>query len=586
MEIRIHMLARNNTISVSESQSILDMLQLISFDTWVVLDIDNTVMEPQFELGSDQWFTKLIEHACSLSPNNTIDAVTSVIAIYQAVQHHVSTKPVESQVVFLINALQDSGIPLLALTARDGTLIETTCRQLNEIGIDFSRKLTSYDSSIQLGTHENNRSIFQGNIIFCGGNDKGQCLKELLKRYQILPRHIVMVDDKEKHLMHVKEAVLSLGIRFNGLRYSFLDNKVKMLDMQRAHVQLTHLKNKLPNHVQTMISELKLSVEVDAPNLTQHSETFSNTVLKNLKKRKLPIATDIEHKRSQKTPNPLPFFLSRTNTKNAIAVYGDKETLFFGNAYVMLTHQTPFQPYAKLSCRGYNRETILIDCESSQLKKFFSEYLSVYYNTVNNESATQPLDKESIDMVLLDPYHVEVMTDLLNFIKKRFAVITEEELASLIQEKYNLHQPRAAENIIPLEWFLQHGVGFCRHQALATAYVLAQLVQYHAEKQGNSFHDKTSHIFRFRTQLQALDKVDKKVSHAMVVYQAANGHYYLLDSTRKTCLVVDLSELTPDAKQTLKESYYPFDSDLLVQQLTEAYSISAQVESVMSPFHR
>src|SRR5579872_2364098 len=98
---------RQDKSKIVKSQSIRDVLNLTTFGTWVVLDLDNTVIESLFELGSDQWFSKLIAYACEKKSENTPSAVEQVIELYTAVQHHLRMKAVEPEVAKLIRALQD-----------------------------------------------------------------------------------------------------------------------------------------------------------------------------------------------------------------------------------------------------------------------------------------------------------------------------------------------------------------------------------------------------------------------------------------------------------------------------------------------
>ncbi len=111
-------------------------------------------------------------------------------------------RAVEAEIVKIISDYQETGL-VIGLTARGEQLKEDTERQLREIGIDF-----------------------KGKIIFCGGGDKGEFLKSYIENSKNPPIHVAMADDKLKHLIHVMDALLKIGIQFTGLRYSFLDKKV------------------------------------------------------------------------------------------------------------------------------------------------------------------------------------------------------------------------------------------------------------------------------------------------------------------------------------------------------------------------
>ena len=232
---------------IEEINAVNDALKRVSYNTWLVLDLDNTVMESSLELGGDQWFTSLLDHANLSEPDKKL-AFLSVIAIYHAVQAYIRAKAVEPEIVTIVKALQHIGIPVLGLTARDYSIRHSTIRQLDDIGIDFS--INPIEQVDEAG--------YEHGIIFCSGGDKGVALKRFLEGCRLRPQHVVMLDDREKHLQHVKVAVEGLGITFDGLRYGFLDEKVSQFDKRTASHQLSHLKERLPPAVQDSIDRLRI----------------------------------------------------------------------------------------------------------------------------------------------------------------------------------------------------------------------------------------------------------------------------------------------------------------------------------------
>ncbi|OGV48711.1 MAG: hypothetical protein A3F46_06475 [Legionellales bacterium RIFCSPHIGHO2_12_FULL_42_9] len=217
----------------------LDGFNLDPEETLVAVDLDNTVEWPHLDLGGDAWYHCLLNEAAA----HILDEETRkafVIAIYRSVQCYVRTQPVEPEIVPLIKALQDKGVFLLAVTARDECLKEATVRQLKDIGVKIPL------------------------IIHCDGGDKGHKLKEFMDKEFIgkgkkLPSHIVMFDDKEHHLICVADVVESLGISFTGFRYAFLDEKVKQFDMSKANGELAYIKEWLPELLLDTVDKLHLA---------------------------------------------------------------------------------------------------------------------------------------------------------------------------------------------------------------------------------------------------------------------------------------------------------------------------------------
>lgn len=241
-----------------ESKNIRDFLEHCTYDTTVILDLDNTVMECKEELGSDQWFSKLFRYACELHINNKEEAAKLVIALYHAVQEHANMKKVEPEIEMIIKALKSITLPVYGLTARGNPILERTFKQLKDIGINLScgSSLPKVELTVE-GTV--NKVFYAQGIIFCNGNDKGKCLKAFFDYVKIFPQNVVMVDDAERHLTSVKSMVDSYGGRFTGLRYGFLDDKVSRLEMEKAHYQLFKLHDKFSKEVQFVVTKLEIA---------------------------------------------------------------------------------------------------------------------------------------------------------------------------------------------------------------------------------------------------------------------------------------------------------------------------------------
>jgi len=228
----------------------------ISYDTWFFIDLDNMVMKPKLELGGDPWFNAMLKHANEMIPEDKHLAFQTVIVIYHELQAHVRTEAVEQDIVGIINAIQDIGIPIFAITARDAKISTSTARQLRDIGIDFSRNVP--------------KDIHHNGIIYCNGKNKGDNLKIFFNEIKQLPAHIACFDDKGSHLEDELKIAIQSKVRFNGWRYGFLDEKIKTFDIKMANQQLAYIKYRLPQPVQEAIDRLKLIPE-------DHEMTLSPT---------------------------------------------------------------------------------------------------------------------------------------------------------------------------------------------------------------------------------------------------------------------------------------------------------------------
>lgn len=237
---------------IIESNQIKTLTDHVKPGTVVILDLDNTVMESQLELGSDQWFVQLCVQASTFIADKT-EALAFAIALYHEIQKIVRTQAVEKEVVDIIKSLQASGIPVIAVTARDACLEHATVRQLHDIGIHLEGfKLPRKEFTV------NGRPVASvGGIIYCGGQDKGLCFQGAVEGTGIKIPAAIMVDDKGKYLDQVRLVAEAVGIKeYTGIRYGHLDAKVRLLDMSKAGHQLASVKDRLPVALHEHISRL------------------------------------------------------------------------------------------------------------------------------------------------------------------------------------------------------------------------------------------------------------------------------------------------------------------------------------------
>lgn len=248
-----------------EIKNFQEALKDIHFDTLLVLDLDNTVMTHQIAFGGDAWFERLWSHVAQ-KKMELAAAQPSLMSVYNTAQHFVKTSAVEPNIVGIIKALQDIGIPIVGLTARGYSIRHQTLRQLADMGVDFSRNSIVPDDELS----------YQGGVIFCAGGDKGVNLTSFMSRLGRTPNHIVMLDDKKKHLERVMIALKQLGIHFTGFRYGYLDEAVEQFSMEAANIQLAHLWEWLSAPVQEDVKKLELIGEelMGVLNPLVYSESF------------------------------------------------------------------------------------------------------------------------------------------------------------------------------------------------------------------------------------------------------------------------------------------------------------------------
>lgn len=229
---------RSEIFEIQKISLVLDANYLCP-ETWVIFDLDETIMETVQALGSDQWFNayfaQLCEHYKDQRDGNK-RALCETVELYNNIHKLSNVKAVEEDTVKVIAQLH-SKYNVLALTARGAEIEEATLRQLTSLGVLFDRGIFK-DQVLPLSVHP--FSSANNGIIFAAGQDKGRCLKEFLEKINCKPSRILFVDDKLPHVKTMQLAAVSLGIEYVGLHYTHLSNKAAQLHLPTIKMQLDY----------------------------------------------------------------------------------------------------------------------------------------------------------------------------------------------------------------------------------------------------------------------------------------------------------------------------------------------------------
>lgn len=190
---------------VREIKSMAEIVPELTPGTLLVFDIDNTLVEPVGNIGSDQWYAYIVKAGARDWELSADGAESRAGEIWAETLKTVKVKPVEALTPALIREQRKRGIKIMALTAREPGDAPATFRQLADIGVDLGK-----------------------NVEFVGdGPDKGKALVAYLKKYKLTPAKVVFADDKPHHARNVDAALTAAGIPSVSFRYGATDEKVR-----------------------------------------------------------------------------------------------------------------------------------------------------------------------------------------------------------------------------------------------------------------------------------------------------------------------------------------------------------------------
>lgn len=209
---------------IRETKMMADAIKAADSKTLLVFDLDNTVIEPTNQLGSDQWYYFLEEKYQKVDKLNEDEAYQKAMRVWNATQGLIKIKPVEKVTPKLIADAQARGIKTMGLTARTLDIASKSIEQLESIGVKMDRR-APHGKDMDIKSKD--LAKYTRGVLFVGDrNDKGVLLKEFLTQINYKPLKIVFIDDKEKHVKNVEKALAGFA-PYIGFRYGAADEKVK-----------------------------------------------------------------------------------------------------------------------------------------------------------------------------------------------------------------------------------------------------------------------------------------------------------------------------------------------------------------------
>ena len=224
---------------ILESDHLSTILDHINHsNTLVVFDIDNTLVHPKEELGSDEWFYYLV----SKKEAEGFDSMTAVHYYLPTLVYavfNVDVEPTEKNIPELITYLTDNNVAVMALTARSFFIAERTIEQLHNLDINFFIPTVSPNDFLIPTTYP---CFYKDWILFTGTSDKGEILTYFFDIMDYHPEMVIFIDDKMKNVVSVEKALQKNSIPCIGIRYSGCDERVKNFDPAKSELQWQELK--------------------------------------------------------------------------------------------------------------------------------------------------------------------------------------------------------------------------------------------------------------------------------------------------------------------------------------------------------
>jgi phosphoglycolate phosphatase-like HAD superfamily hydrolase len=225
--------AKITEVSTYHDPQVQAALSSANADTWIIFDIDNTLLKSTSMMGSPQWsdYMRSQAEAAGLSKE---EAERLQHAAFGRAQKGLRVELTEPAAVPLVQGLQRRGLTTFALTARAKSLVEVTLSQVSSSGFDFSKSQPRVQTPGERDLHSG--------VLFAGGVSKGELLRRLMNASAKPPKEVIFFDDRRENLESVEGELGRAGVPFTGYRYGFVDTDVKNFRPDLANVQWMELK--------------------------------------------------------------------------------------------------------------------------------------------------------------------------------------------------------------------------------------------------------------------------------------------------------------------------------------------------------
>ncbi len=238
-------------IHTNDIKVIEETLKSIDTDTLVIFDVNDVLIIPKDQILQAQnkkYLQKLNQRLEQSVGKENANIFYSIILMQS------NDGPVDLKMKDIISELQSREIKVLALTncftgsfGNIKSMEDWRYDELKKHGYHFDLSWLALKPKVFTGLEKtgqklppNSRAMptFKSGIVFTSGSSKGRAFKAFLEYARIMPKKIIFIDDKKKHIESVEEIAKSHNIPFIGIEYTAAKNlSISPLNEKHADLQ-------------------------------------------------------------------------------------------------------------------------------------------------------------------------------------------------------------------------------------------------------------------------------------------------------------------------------------------------------------
>lgn len=241
-----------NEAKIIETVTVENIIPLIDEDTWVVVDLDNTIFEGKQAFGHTEWFYDKA-HALMRNGMTLEEATKECYPEWIEIQKVCPVKAVEPAFIPALTVAQQRGVITMGLTHRQPSLSDSTIRQLSSLDWSFFPTAPAKDTFVVPSATP---TIYTQGVLFTGEyNKKGEIFVRFLSIIGQKPTKVIFIDDKKSHVEDVERALIAQGIECIGIHYRAIEYAEKVYYPEIAEFQKKFLKTIMSNEAALLLME-------------------------------------------------------------------------------------------------------------------------------------------------------------------------------------------------------------------------------------------------------------------------------------------------------------------------------------------
>ncbi len=227
---------------IIETDNIEDIASHVEKDTFVLLGMTDTITESTLSLGSKPWRHFVRRNLRGVQDLDLAGNLHDQWTFYVATT--VPVKPVQKEIVQLIDKLQKEETPIFCITGRGrnvwySTLVDKvdnfTDFQLQSMKIDFTK------SKVPEPLQKIDTQLFRNGVFYADPDSHGEFIDKILLETGYRPKKIVIVDDKWEQLKSVEEKLTAEDIPHVCVHYQRAEKERKDFNPLVSLIQLESL---------------------------------------------------------------------------------------------------------------------------------------------------------------------------------------------------------------------------------------------------------------------------------------------------------------------------------------------------------